>query len=68
MRPDLIEVLPPGRELRAGVAERAEQGLVQAFVPQTAVEAFAEGVLLGLAWGDVMPGDFLLVGPFEDRV
>ena len=68
MRPDLIEVLPPGRELRAGVAERAEQGLVQALIPQTPVEAFVEAVLLRLARRDVMPADAGIVGPAEDGV
>jgi hypothetical protein len=35
MRPHLVEVLPPSFELGAGVTERAEQGLVQALIPQT---------------------------------
>jgi hypothetical protein len=49
VRPHLVEVLPPGFELGPGVAEQAEQGLVQALVPQAPVEAFAEAVLLRLA-------------------
>ncbi len=68
MRPHLVEVMSPCFELGPGVAERAEQGLVQALVPQAPVEAFAETVLLRLAGGDVMPADLLLVGPFEDGV
>lgn len=55
MRPHLVEVLPPGFELGPGVAERAEQALVQAIIPQASVEAFAEAVLLRLAVRDIMP-------------
>ena len=35
-------------------------------VTQAAVEALDEGVLLGLAWIDVVPGDGVLVGPPQD--
>ena len=66
--PHLVEVAPPGFELGAGVRQGAEQGLVQQFVAQLAIEALAEAVLLGLAGGDVMPADLVLVGPFQEGV
>jgi len=66
--PHLIEVAPPGFQLGAGVRQGAEQGLVQQFVAQLAIEALAEAVLLGLSGSDVMPADLVLVGPFQDGV
>src|ERR1700730_19346600 len=63
-----VPVPPPRFQLGAGVRQGAEQGLVQQFVAQLAVEALAEAVLLGLAGGDVMPADLALVGPFQDGV
>src|SRR5579863_8031409 len=62
VRPHFVEVAPPVFELGAGVRQGAEQGLVQQFVAQLAVEALAEAVLLGLAGSDVMPADLVLVG------
>ena len=57
MRPDGVVVDPPVRQGLAGMGERGEQGLVQALVAQPAVEALDEGVLLRLAWRDVVPVD-----------
>ena len=40
MRPDVIVVIAPEGQLLAGIGEAVEDLFVQAFVPQTAVEAF----------------------------
>ena len=55
VRPDVVVVVPPGIEHEAGVGQRREQRLVEAFVTQAAVEAFDEAVLHRLARCDVMP-------------
>jgi hypothetical protein len=59
----VVVVPPPGLEHGAGVRQGAEQGLVDEFVAQAAVEALDEAVLLRLARRDVMPADLALVGP-----
>ena len=56
MRPDRVVIVSPERQLPAGVVQSVEDLLVQEFVAQAAIEAFDEGVLLGLARVDVMPG------------
>jgi hypothetical protein len=58
----------PASERDAGLGQRREQGLVQQFVPQSAVEALDEGILHGLARRDVMPCDAALIGPLQDGV
>ena len=49
--PDGVVVVPPGRQDRPGLGQRGEQGLVEQLVPQPAVEALNEGVLLGFGRG-----------------
>ncbi len=55
MGPDDVIVGLPGVDDRPSVDEVSEQVLVEAFVPELAVEAFDEPVLLRLAWCDVVP-------------
>ena len=57
MRPHMVVVVAPEPQHRAGVAERYEQRLVEAFVAQAAVEALDVAVLLRLAGRDVVPFD-----------
>lgn len=66
MRPDGVVIVAPERQLATGVVQGIEDLLVQKLVTQAAVEALDEGVLLGLAWIDVVPGDGVLVGPPQD--
>ena len=47
--------------------ELGEQGLVQQLIAQPAVKALDKGVLLWLAWRDVVPLDLLLLRPAQDR-
>lgn len=68
MRSPVIVVVDPGRDLLSGVVQPEEQRLVQEFVAHPPVEAFAEAVLHGLAGGDEMPGDPMLLGPGEHGV
>src|SRR5688500_5301528 len=63
-----IEVGHPASEHGAGVVETEEQGLVQEFVPQPALEALADAVLHRLAWRDEVPGYLVLACPGEHRV
>ena len=67
MRPDGVVVEPPFGQRRPGMGERGEQGLVQQFVAQAAVEALDKSILLRLAWGEVVPNTALL-RPVQDRV
>ena len=68
MRAAGVEVLAPGLEDLAGVADRAEQGLVEKLVPEPPVEALGEGVLDRLAGLDVFSGHAPVVRPGQDRV
>lgn len=67
MRPDIVIVVSPERQLTAGVIEAVEQFFVQQLVPQAAVEALYEGVLLGFARVDVMSIDVIITGPLQYR-
>ena len=67
MGSDRVVVPAPGRQDGPGMGERGEQGFVQAFVPEPAVEAFDEGVLGRLAGGDVVPFDPPVLAPAQDR-
>lgn len=66
MRPDRIVVVAPEGQLTPSVIQAVEDLLVQKFVPEAAVEAFDEGILLGLARVDLVPRHAILVGPFQD--
>ena len=57
VRSFLVVVASPSLEHGADVRQRAAQRLVQKLVPQPAVEAFDEAVLLRLARRDAMPAD-----------
>lgn len=52
-------------QFAAGIGQAAKDLLVQAFVPQAAIEAFDVAVLLRLTWVDLVPFDAVLVGPFR---
>ena len=55
VRAVVIVVVAPCRIQMAGMAQVREKVLVQALVPQAAIEAFHEAVLNGLARRDVVP-------------
>ena len=59
MRPDVVVVVAPEGQRPAGIRQAVEDFFVQAFVAQTAVEAFDEGVPLGPAVVNVMAFDAL---------
>jgi hypothetical protein len=46
MRPEVVVVVTPKGQLAAGVCQAVEDLFVQAFIPQAAVEAFDEAILL----------------------
>lgn len=64
----MVVVVAPCRDQVAGMAQTGEQVLVQAFVPQAAVEALNEAVLHGFAGRDVVPFDLPVLLPCQDRV
>ena len=55
MGSDTVVIHPPCLKNLPGMAQRGEQGLIEAFVPQPAIEAFNESVLLGLSRRDILP-------------
>ena len=68
MRANGVVVDAPSFDDVARLGERGEHMLVQALVPQLAVEALHEAVLLRLARRDVVPFDATLLLPGEDGV
>src|SRR5262245_32514079 len=68
MRPVVIVVETPAVEYDTGVRQRPEQGLVEQFTPQATDEGFGKGILHWLARRDVVPVDFVVVGPAQDGV
>lgn len=67
MGSDGVVVGQPQCQGLAGMNERDEQGLVQQLIAQTPIEALDKGILLRLAWRDVVPLDPLLLRPAQDR-
>lgn len=63
MRPSMIVVIDTNVELRSGVIETEEQALIEQFVAQPAVEAFAKAILHRLAGRDEMPNDLVVLRP-----
>ena len=51
----------------AGITQCAKKRFISAFIPQLAVSAFDESVLLGLAQRDIVPINTIFLNPFEDR-
>jgi len=67
MRPYVVVVVTPEPQHRAGMAERHEQHLIKTLVTQAAVESLDVAVLLRLAGCDVVPVDWSLLRPSQDR-
>ena len=63
---DRIVVVAPEGQLTPRIFQGVEYFLVQELVAQAPVESLDEGVLLGLAGIDVVPGDLGLIGLFQD--
>src|SRR6218665_2257101 len=61
-----VVVLLPCDDFRPGLRQRREQGFVEAFVAEAAIEAFHEAVLHWLARRDVMPVDVRVLAPFQN--
>ena len=68
MRAMVIVIVTPSRDQLSGVAQVVEQVLVQALVPEAAIEAFHKAVLHGLAWRDVVPLDLPVFLPFQNGI
>src|ERR1700676_2986110 len=63
VRAHRVVVHPPGLDHLACVSEIHEPVLVQAFIPELAVEAFDECILCGLATLDEVQRHLVLIGP-----
>ena len=61
-----VVVFPPVSQNLSGMAERREQRLVEAFIPQPAVETFDKPVLLRFHRCDIMSFNLHLIRPFQD--
>ena len=61
-----VVVFLPCGDLGSGFGERREQRLVEALIPEVAVEALDETVLHWFAGQDVMPIDTCPLTPFEN--
>ena len=68
MRAVMIVVVAPCRDQLAGMSQAGEQVLVEAFVPQSTVEALDKAVLHGPARRDVVPFDLPVLLPSQDRI
>ena len=68
MRPDVVVVVAPRRQLAPGISQAVEQFLIEEFIAQAAVERFDKRVLLRLARVDVVPLDLVLTRPPQDRL
>lgn len=68
MRPDVVVVIAPDRQLAPGIGEAVEQLLGEQLVAQRPVERFNERILLRLAQIDLVPLDPVLARPFQDRL
>lgn len=66
MRPDRVIVVAPEGQLSPCVVQAVEDFLVEQLVPQAAVEAFDECILLRFPGIDVVPRHLVFVGPFQD--
>lgn len=60
-----IVVFPPVSQNLAGMAERREQRLVEAFIPQPAVETFDKAVLLRFPGDDIVHSTFISSAHFR---
>ena len=65
MQPDVVVIVAPDSRLAGGIGKVIDFLVVQAFVAQTAVEAFDQTVLLRFAGVDGVPLNAVVVGPFR---
>ena len=64
----VIEVCTPRGDELTGMTQVVEQLFVEAFISHTAIEAFDEAVLHWFSRSDVVPIDFAIFLPFQDRI
>lgn len=63
----MVVVGSPLRDCVSCIRQAQEPVLVKSAVPELAVEAFDERILLGLTRIDVVPRHGILIGPLQDR-
>ena len=67
MRPDVVVVVTLEGQFLTSICETVEDLFIEAFIPQAAVEAFDQAILLRFAGVDLVPGNAGITRPFEDR-
>ena len=67
VRSDLVKVRPPRLDLAPGVVQRQEPVRVKAFVAQSAIEAFNEGIVGRLSGPAEVQRDAVDIGPMVER-
>src|SRR5476649_2681894 len=68
VRPPLVVIVDPVRDLGPGMIEAEEQALVEKLVAHAAVETLAEAVLHRLSWRNEMPDNPVVLRPGEHSV
>jgi len=68
MRPLGFVVAHPTVDQPAGGASVAKDVLIQAFVPEPTIEGLAEGILGGLAWGNVVQVEITVLSPADNGI
>ena len=68
MGPAVVVIEPPGPQWSGGVGEIEEPVLVEAFIAESPVEAFDEGVLGRLAEVDEVEPDAVAPGPLVEHL
>ena len=68
MRSVLVVIPSPGRNADSGFGQRTEPVLVEAFIPELAVDRLDEGILRGLARLNQLQFDVALIGPLIERL
>jgi hypothetical protein len=63
-----VKVRASGGQRDAGMVYRSEQGLIQEFIAQAAVEIFDEGILCRLFGRDILPVKLASIHELQDRV
>src|SRR6201994_4759142 len=68
VRPSLVVIVDPVRDLGPGMVEAEEQALVEKLVAHAPIETLAEAILHRLSWRNEMPDDPVVLRPGEHGV
>ena len=63
-----VIIYPPSFDDASSIIKPIEEMFVEALIAQATIEALDEGILSGFAGRDIVPFDFGILDPFEDRM